>query len=159
MTKPLPKQRRRRSDTKFENKFAEQLRSGIRYKKHLTIAHLCMKWKICKTTYLNWVARYPEFARAHELGEAHYEAYLQDRLHASLEGTEKVNAACLQFALTNVIGWSTKVSVATNTEESIGAITINIMPAPQRNALIQIPEECIEGQLVLPSNVVPINGK
>lgn len=156
MAKKEPvKQRRRRSDKKYDEKFTKQLMSGIRYTEKLTIAHLCMRWGVCWKTYHNWIERYPEFARAHSHGETHYHAYLMDKLHGSLEG-EKVNAATLQFALTNVLGWATKNTVSVSGDEAIGAITINILEAPQQKSLPQLDEDCIEGEVV--DNVVKIYG-
>lgn len=155
MAKKEPvKQRRRRSDKKYDEKFAKQLMSGVRYTHHYTVAHLCMMWGICWTTYHNWIARYPEFARAHAHGETHYHAYLMDKLHGSLEG-EKVNAASLQFALTNVLGWATKNTVEMKAEDSIGGITINILEAPKQKQLEQITDDAIEGEIV--SNVIRID--
>lgn len=158
MTKPLPKQRRRRSDKKYDEKFTKQLMSGIRYTHKMTIAHLCMKWGICWKTYHNWIERYPEFARAHAHGETHYHAYLMDKLHGSLEG-EKVNAASLQFALTNVLGWATKNTVEMKGDDTIGEITINVIAPPQPKALEQLEDNTIEGEYSEVDNVVSINGE
>ncbi len=157
MTKPLPKQRRRRSDKKYDEKFTKQLMGGIRYTQHMTVAHLCMKWGICNATYFNWVDRYPEFARAHEHGKAHYEAYIHDCAHGIMDGSQKGNAAMLQFYLTNVAGWATKSTVEMKADESIGAITINILESPKPLMLEELEDDTIEGEIV--DNVVRIDAR
>lgn len=159
MPRGIPKlgARRRRSDKKYQEKYTKQLLNGIRYKKRYTIAHLCMLWGICRATYYAWVDRYPEFARAHEHGEMHYQAYIHECAHGIMDGSGKGNAAMLQFYLTNVAGWATKSQVEMSTEESIGAITINILEAPQTKALEQLPDDTIEGEIIESDNVVKLH--
>lgn len=118
---------KRRVDCKFKTEYANQLIDGIRYKKQMSIAHLCMKWKISPTTYHNWIAKYPEFEQAHAIGEAHYQAYLMDKMHESLEGG-KVNAATLQFALANVCGWASKHETKSHADEEVKRIVIEMLP-------------------------------
>lgn len=158
--KPKPKRvRKRRSDTKYKEEYAQELLSGCRYKKHLSKEHLCHKWRISVSTYNNWVERYPEFKEAHEIGKADYAAYLYDRMHANLDGTEKGSAAVVNFAMTNILGWSTKSQVEIRKEEPIMAININIIEPPRNLALEQQGCNILEGEFITTDNVVSIKGE
>ncbi len=133
LQKTIPK---RRISCKFKTEYANQLIDGIRYKKQMSIAHLCMKWKISNTTYFKWIANYPEFAEAHAIGEAHYQAYLMDKMHESLEGG-KVNAATLQFALANVCGWASKHETKSSADEEVKRIVIEMLPQRAQPLIIE----------------------
>lgn len=152
------KQRRRRSDKKYDEKFTKELMTGIRYKQHLSVAHLCMRWGICNSTYYNWIDRYPEFARAAQHGNSHYEAYIHECAHGIMDGSAKGNAAMLQFYLTNVAGWATKNTVEMKGDDSIGAITINILEAPpQVKTLEHLQDDIIDAEYTETTNVVKLN--
>lgn len=160
---PKPKAKRVRKmrvDSKYNSKYAKELLSGIRYKKNLTIAHLCRKWRISRSTYYNWVERYEDFREAHQIAEMDYEAYLMDRMHGNLDGTERGSAAVINFALTNVAGWSNKIHVDTQKDEPIMAININILQPPVRQPVLEhIEGNTIEGSIEHTDNVVKISGE
>lgn len=127
---------KRRLDCKFKTEYANQLIDGIRYKKQMSIAHLCMKWKISLSTYHRWIENYPEFAAAAAVGETHYHAYLMDKMHESLEGG-KVNAATLQFALANVCGWASKHETKSSADEEVKRIVIEMLPQRAQPLIIE----------------------
>ena len=70
--------RKLRPDTKYDPKFAEELLSGIRYKKKLSIPELCRKWRITRQTYWRWREQYQEFSDAAELAELDYATSYRD---------------------------------------------------------------------------------
>lgn len=153
--------RKRRCDTKYKEKYTSELIGGIRYIEGLNKIELCHRWRVSETTIDNWLETIPEFKEAYELGKVDYAAYWHEINKKVASGELKGNAACVVFALTNIekIRWSSRVEVNSKSEQSIGAININILPAPKRALEHQI----VEGQIVQPvkqlAKVVNINDK
>lgn len=152
--------RKRRCDSKYDEKFAKQLKSGIRYKKGYTIVELCHKWRISISTYTRWVEKYPDFAEAHEIGKVDHAAFWHEKHRGITLGEIKGHGGQAQLVMANteLINWSTKAEVVKKEEESFGSITINIIPAPERLAVSKLPDNFIEGQTV-PDNVIELNPK
>lgn len=132
MSKELrrPDGRKIRSDSKYEEKYAKQLASGIRYKKGLSIVELCRKWRISRTTYDNWVDTYEDFKHAHELGKMDYASWWHETFRGIATGEIKGNAGAAIFAMTNAegINWSNKVDVNNTNEEKVQTINIKVLP-------------------------------
>lgn len=119
-----------RSDSAYEEKYAKQLASGIRYKKGLSIVELCRMWRISRSAYDNWVNTYADFKHAHELGKVDYAAWWHETFRGIATGEIKGNAGAAIFALTNVdnINWSNKVDVNNTSEEPVQTINIKVLP-------------------------------
>lgn len=152
--------RKRRLDTKYKDKYTNDLIGGIRYIDGLSKIELCHRWRICETTFDNWCDTIPEFAQAYELSKSDYAAYWHEINKKVASGKVKGNAACVVFALTNIekIRWSSRVEVNNKTEQTIGAININILEAPKR-----ITHDVVDGEIVPQikqlAKVVNINDK
>lgn len=154
--------RKRRSDTKYKEKYAKDLRSGIRYKKGYSVVELCRKWRISYQTYLNWVARYPEFADAHELGKVDYASFWHEKHRGITLGEIDGQGGQAEKYMNNVdlINWN-EPKVKEEDDKEVRSITINIIPAPPRPELTQQPQESpviINGELI-ENNVIKLNAK
>jgi hypothetical protein len=126
--------RKRRCDSKYDEKYIEQLRSGIRYKHGLSVIELCHRWRISETTFRRWLTEYPDFADAFEMSKADYAAYWHEINKASAKGEIKGNAGQIIFALTNVdgINWSNKVDVHNTSAEEVKRLVIEVLPTKQQ---------------------------
>ncbi len=153
------RQRKPRCDSKYDEKYTKQLKSGIRYTEGLSQAELCHRWRICDTTFLKWCEAHPEFKEAYELSKMDYAAYWQDINKKVATGEMKGNAGCVIFALTNIekIRWSTRVDVHNTSDEEVKKITIELLPG-RKAALEHIQDEEI-AELVVSDNVVQLLGK
>lgn len=136
------KMRAIRSDNKYDEKYAKQLASGIRYTKGLSIVELCRKWRISRTTYENWINTYEDFKHAHELGKMDYASYWHENFKGIALGEIKGNAGAAIFAMTNAegINWSNKVDVHNTNEEQVQTINIKVLPRKEVNVIEHIPE-------------------
>lgn len=126
--------KKRRCDSKYDDKYVEQLRSGIRYKHGLSVIELCHRWRIGESTFRGWLKQYPEFASAFEMSKADYAAYWHEINKASAKGEIKGNAGQIIFALTNVdgINWSSKVDVHNTSAEEVKRLVIEVLPTRQQ---------------------------
>ena len=143
------KMRKIRSDDKYEEKYTKQLLSGIRYKQKLSIAQLCHKWRISRTTYNNWIDRYPEFKEAAEVGQMDYEAYRWEVVDKLSTGELKGNAGAAIFGLENSAtstNYGKNVNVHNTHEEKVE--TINIKVLPSKNDTKYIESDIIDGEMV-----------
>lgn len=152
--------RRLRKDAKYKKIYTDELNSGIRFKRGLSIVELCKKWRISKVTYYNWVDRYQDFSDAHEMGEIDYAAWMHDNFKKIMTGKKKGNAQCAIFAMTNInqIHWRTRVDVTSDDESAIGTININVLPAPKAPPVL----EQLQGNVIeheVPNNVVSLHGE
>ncbi len=153
---------KRRCDSKYHEKFTKQLKSGIRYKEGgLSVVELCSRWRISRDTFYDWLDTIPEFAAAYKLSQSDVARWWHEQYRGIVTGEIKGHGGCAIFAMTNIegIGWASKVDVNTISEQTIGAININILEAPKR-ALEHdaIEGECVPEQRTL-SNVVAIYDK
>ncbi len=161
-----PKRRRkRRCDSKYNEKFTKQLRSGIRYKEGgLSVVELCSRWRISRDTFYDWLDTIPEFAEAYKLSQADAAAWWHKQYRGIVTGEIKGHGGAAIFAMTNIegIGWASKVDVNTSSEQTIGAININILEAPKRLLEQQAEGEIIDAVIEEPkqlSNVVKLHDK
>lgn len=151
--------KKRRCDSKYKDKYTKELKSGIRYKEGLSKIELCHRWRISDNTFDDWLVTIPEFREAYQLSKSDYAAYWHEINKKVAKGEIKGNPACVVFALTNIekIHWSSRVEVNSKSEQSIGAININILEAPKR--VLQLEDnttsDIIEGEIVA-DNVVKI---
>ena len=131
------KMREIRSDSKYEDKYAKQLASGIRYSKGLSIVELCRKWRISRSTYDTWVSTYEDFKHAHELGRMDYASYWHENFKGIALGEIKGNAGAAIFAMTNAEGvnWSNKVDVNNTSEEQVQTINIKVLPSKETRVI------------------------
>lgn len=131
------KMRAIRSDSKYDEKYAKQLASGIRYKKGLNKVDLCRMWRISSATYDNWVNTYEDFKHAHELGKMDYASYWHENFKGIALGEIKGNAGAAIFAMTNAegINWSNKVDVNNTHEEQVQTINIKVLPRKEMNVI------------------------
>ncbi len=120
--------RKLRPDSKYDPKFVDELLSGIRYKKKLSIPELCRKWRITRATYWSWRQLYQEFSDAAELAELDYAAYWMELNRGVCEGRIKGNAQLIALNLAHVdqVNMTPKIDVSTK-EESISTININVI--------------------------------
>jgi len=131
------KMREIRSDSKYEDKYAKQLASGIRYSKGLSIVELCRKWRISRSTYDTWVSTYEDFKHAHELGKMDYASFWHENFKGIALGEIKGNAGAAIFAMTNAEGvnWSNKVDVNNTSEEQVQTINIKVLPSKETRVI------------------------
>lgn len=124
------KMRKIRKDSAYDEKYAKQLASGIRYKNGLSIVELCRKWRISRATYDNWLNTYSDFKHAHELGKMDYASWWHETFRGIATGEIKGNAGAAIFAMTNAegINWSNKVDVHNSGEEQVQTINIKVLP-------------------------------
>ena len=143
------KMRAIRSDSKYDEKYAKQLASGIRYTKGWSIVELCRKWRISRTTYNEWVETYADFKHAHELGKMDYASWWHETFRGIATGEIKGNAGAAIFAMTNDegINWSNKVYVNNTNDEQVQTININVLPRKSTKILEHVIPD------MLPSNV------
>lgn len=122
--------RKLRPDTKYDPKFAEELLSGIRYKKKLSIPELCRKWRITRQTYWRWREQYQEFSDAAQLAELDYAAYWMELNRSICEGKIKGNAQLVALNLAHVdqVNMTQRLEIASK-EETISTININVIAA------------------------------
>jgi hypothetical protein len=153
--------RKRRCDSKYKEKYTAELISGIRYIEGLSKIELCHRWRISETGFDKWLDSVPEFAEAYELSKSDYATYWHEINKKTASGEMKGNAGCIVFALTNIekIRWSSRVEVNSKSEQTIGAININILEAPIRG----LARDAIDGEIIPEikklANVVNINDK
>lgn len=134
--RPIKRRRKRRADSKYNEKFTKQLRSGIRFKEGgLSVVELCQKWRISRDTFYDWVDTIPEFAEAYRLSKADCAAWWHKQYRGIVTGEIKGHGGAAIFAMTNIegIGWASKVDVNTTEKQTIGAININILESPKRS--------------------------
>lgn len=147
--------RKLRPDTKYEPRFAEELLSGIRYKKKMSIPELCRKWRITRKTYWLWRQNYQEFSDAAELAELDYAAYWMELNRSICEGKIKGNAQLVALNLAHVdqVNMTQRLEIASK-EETISTININViastpLPIEHKNNRDNIID-------ILPTNVVQL---
>jgi hypothetical protein len=152
--------RARRCDSKYNEKFTKELIDGIRYIEGLSKIELCHRWRISDTTFDDWLDSIPEFEKAYRLSQADYATYWHEINKKVASGQVKGNAGCIVFALANIekIRWSNKTEVSTKTEQTIGAININILEAPKR-ALEHIIDSVVVPEVKQLANVVKLHDK
>lgn len=139
ISKTTGRMRKIRSDSAYEELFAKQLASGIRYKERLSIPQLCRKWRISITTYYNWVDTYSDFKQAHEVGQMDYASHLHEKLNDMIDGKIKGNAGCMIFALENCDGvqYGKNIHVHNTHEEKIETINIKVLPQKDEIRVIE----------------------
>lgn len=153
---------KRRCDSKYNEKFTKQLKSGIRYKEGgLSVVELCSRWRISKDTFYDWIATIPEFAEAYKLSQSDVARWWHEQYRGIVTGEIKGHGGAAIFAMTNIegIGWASKVDVNTTAEQTIGAININILEAPKRSIEQQV-SNIIDAVIEAPkqlSNVVNLH--
>jgi len=144
--------RKLRPDTKYETRFAEELLSGIRYKKKLSIPELCRKWRISRKTYWLWRQNYQEFSDAAELAELDYAAYWMELNRSICEGKIKGNAQLVALNLAHVdqLNMTQKLDISTK-EEIVSTITISVVaanPLPLQQRPVNIIEHVVQDNVV-----------
>jgi transposase-like protein len=146
--------RKLRPDTKYDPKFAEELLSGIRYKKKLSIPELCRKWRITRQTYWRWREQYQEFSDAAELAELDYAAYWMELNRSICEGRIKGNAQLVALNLAHVdqVNMTQRLEIASK-EETISTININVVAARPLPLEHKKSDNIID---ILPENVVKL---
>lgn len=146
--------RKLRPDTKYDPKFAEELLSGIRYKKKLSIPELCRKWRITRQTYWRWREQYQEFSDAAELAELDYAAYWMELNRSICEGKIKGNAQLVALNLAHVdqVNMTPRLDISTK-EETISTININVIASNPLPLEHKPGENIID---ILPENVVKL---
>lgn len=146
--------RKLRPDTKYDPKFAEELLSGIRYKKKLSIPELCRKWRITRQTYWRWREQYQEFSDAAQLAELDYAAYWMELNRSICEGKIKGNAQLVALNLAHVdqVNMTQRLEIASK-EETISTININVVAARPLPLEHKTSDNIID---VLPENVVKL---
>lgn len=160
---PVKRRRKRRCDSKYNEKFTKQLRSGIRFKEGgLSVAELCQKWRISRDTFYDWIDTIPEFAEAYKLSKEDCAAWWHKQYRGIVTGDIKGHGGAAIFAMTNIegINWASKVDVNTTSEQTIGAININILEAPKRALEHKQDDNIIDAVVEEPkklSNVVKIH--
>jgi transposase-like protein len=122
---------------KYKPRFIRDLEIGIRYDVYMSIDALCRKWKIGRTTYYNWIKKYPEFAEAHELGERDFSAAYHAAVMDVATGKAKGNAGLLALGASHILGWSTKSETTVTKDEEIRTININVLPSKEDARVIE----------------------
>lgn len=137
-----PTGRKIRSDSDYDEKYAKELASGIRYKLGLSIPQLCRKWRISRGTYTNWRKTYKDFDEAAKMAEMDYAAYRWEKLEDLIDGKIKGNAACAIFALEQADGveYGRKVNVHNTHEEKIEKIEIKVLPRGESRIIDHDPD-------------------
>lgn len=147
MRKPLRrigsngKMREIRSDDKYDEKYAKQLRNGIRYKERLSVPQLCRKWRISRSTYNNWINKYEDFKDAAAIGQMDYDAYRWEIIDKLSTGELKGNAGAAIFGLENSNAseqYGKNVNINNNYEEQVQTINIKVLPRKENEALEHI---------------------
>lgn len=146
--------RKLRPDTKYDPKFAEELLSGIRYKKKMSIPELCRKWRITRKTYWLWRQNYQEFSDAAELAELDYAAYWMELNRDICEGKIKGNAQLVALNLAHVdqVNMTQRLEIASK-EETISTININVIASRPLPLEHKKSDNIID---ILPENVVKL---
>lgn len=138
ISKTTGKMRKIRSDNGYDEKYAKQLKNGLRYKEKLSIPQLCRKWRISSKTYYNWIETYADFREAAEIGQMDFEAYRWEILDKLSTGELKGNAGAAVFGLENSNrsqDYGKNVNVHNTHEEKIETIKIEILPRKELNII------------------------
>lgn len=123
--------RKIRSDDRYDEKYAKQLRNGLRYKERLSVPQLCRKWRISNTTYNNWISKYEDFKEAAGIGQMDYDAYRWEVVDKLANGEIKGNAGAAIFGLENssaANSYGKNVNINNSYEEQIQTINIKVLP-------------------------------
>lgn len=116
---------KKHGNSKYRPKFAKDLRNGLR-KDGWTIQECCRHWKVTKTAYDGWIKTYAPFAHAHELGEQDYQCWWAERYRNTATGIEPGNAAMMNLAAKNILGFVDKQEVHNTHEEAITTLRIEV---------------------------------
>lgn len=130
MKNPLiPKNRKRRSDSKYRPKFSKDLRDGLR-RDGKSVAEVCQIWGISRANYDQWSKSIPIFTEAVEIGNIDCEAFWTKTYRAVACGEQEGNAGLLKQAAMNEFGYTDKSEVKSHHEEEIRIIEIIAMASP-----------------------------
>lgn len=131
--------RKIRKDCDYDEKYAKELASGIRYKEKLSIPQLCRRWRVSRTTYYNWIDKFKDFKEAHEVGQMDYASHLHEKLEMMIDGDLKGNAGCMIFALENADGvqYGRNVNINNTHEEKVQTINIKVLPQKDQARIIE----------------------
>lgn len=159
MSKPLRrigtngKMREIRSDDRYDEKYAKQLRSGLRYKEKLSVPQLCCKWRISRTTYNNWIKKYDDFKDAAEIGQMDYDAYRWEIIDKLSTGELRGNAGAAIFGLENSNAseqYGKHINVNNNFEEQVQTINIKVLPRKESLVIDHVVDS--HEMVILPDN-------
>jgi hypothetical protein len=133
-------------ETKYEERFAKQLRKGLR-KDGKSIHEVCAVWNISRKTYYAWIAKYPAFSNAHDIGNRDCAIWWHQLTRAAATGSIKANAGIICFALKNIedINWTDKSEVTQTASQEIRTININVLPTREEIKLLNSIEGMNEG--------------
>lgn len=130
---------------KYKPSFAKKLRDGLRLtprritqvgdnvvRHGWTIDWICIEWGITEKTYYNWVEEYTTFREAHEIGQVHFRAFLEEEYDLAMYNKD-VNGGLMKFKMQNVNNWSDKKQVEASTKhEEIRTVNINRIDSTKR---------------------------
>lgn len=95
-----------------------------------SIEEVCIYWGITRMTYHNWRKAHTEFEYAHEIGEMHKVAYWRSKQRKVGSGEEPGNAAIINLALKNEVGYVDKQEIEHTHNEQITTIRIERIESP-----------------------------
>lgn len=123
-----------RSDSKYRPKFKKQLLSGLRTDGK-SIEEVCALWGISVATYHNWRKTVKGFEDAHAQGDLDKTSWWRKLQRQVASGESPGNAAVINLALKNEVGYVDKQEVEHTHNEQITTIRIERLPSNEGRIL------------------------
>ena len=119
----------RPGQSKYEDRYAEDLMNGLRRDCRMSIAKVCQQWGITRPTYNKWKQMHPEFRRAAEFAEQDYFVACCDLGWDITEGKVKGgNVGTYTMLMAALHGMSAKQGEKDKSADTtIKSITINVL--------------------------------
>jgi transposase-like protein len=111
----------------YKKKYAKDLINGMRQNPKASIERCCQAWGVVRSTYYAWIDKYPEFAKAAEIGERDYQIAFHDLMVDNATGEVRGNAGVLALMAKNILKWSDKVEIEATGPEKINRIEIEVL--------------------------------
>ena len=106
--------------------YTQELTSGLRLE-GASVDEVCRIWSITLDEYKQFQRDYPDFQRAHEIGERDYRIFMHGKFLENLN-----SPAILKLALAEHLGWSDKKQFDNATDEPITKVQIEVLrPEPR----------------------------
>lgn len=113
--------------SKYKKQFAAELRDGLRDSPYMTIDRVCRQWDISRTTYYEWIEKYPDFAEAHEAGERDYRINIYDVVVKNATGEYRGNGSVVTLMANHALGMTQKKELNVTQDTQVKRLEIELV--------------------------------